>query len=117
MDLGFVIGLAVIFLCLATPIIYFGKKASRNLELKSPQSIFADKLTPTGNALYACLFGFWGICLAAREFAPDSKLGAFVGTVGGVAAVITVSILISLIAALVLRELGLPVTQSVRRDG
>ena len=63
MDWGFVLGLGVIFLIVITPLIYLGRKLSKSVQEQSPESDAALNITPTGNALTACL----GHCLAQQK--------------------------------------------------
>ena len=116
MDWGFVLGLGVIFVLLITPLIYLGRKLSKSVKKQSPESDVAMNITPTGNALTACLVGSWGACIIAFKLAPNSKFGVFLSTAEGVAAAIVGSILFYAIAAEIAKRFGYPVAEMGKRD-
>lgn len=116
MDWGFVIGLAVIALLIIGPLVYFGRKFSRRVQKHHPESEMAVAVTPTGNLLMGVLVGFWGACAIAYGLAPQSVLGSFFATVGGVVTVILGSIFFYVIAAVVLGKFGFPITRKDDRN-
>lgn len=116
MDWGFVLGLAVIFLIVISPIIYFGRKLSRYVQKNDPESELVVSVTPAGNALTACLVGFWGICIAAVKLAPQSALGHYLHTPDGVVTALTGSILLYAVAASILKKLDYPIMKRGGRD-
>lgn len=114
MDWGFIIGLVVIALVVISPIIYFGRKFSKHIQKHDPESEMAVTVTPAGNALTGGLVGFWGACAISFKLAPQSALGAFIGTMEGVVTVVIGSISSYVIAAVVLKKFGFPITRSGR---
>lgn len=114
MDWGFVLGLGVIFLVLIIPLIYFGRRLSNSVKKQSPESEFVVSVTPVGNALAACLVGFWGACVIAYKLAPNSAFGAFLSSVEGIAAAALGSMILYVFATVLLKKLGFP---SSRKDG
>ena len=111
MDWGFVIGLGAIALVVIGSIIYFGRKLSGFVRKHAPESDLAMRVTPTGNALAACMAGFWGACIIAFKLAPKSTLGAFLGTTDGVLVVILGSIFFWVTAAIILDKFGYPIAR------
>lgn len=116
MDWGFVLGLAVILLVVISPLIYFGRKLSKYIQKHDPGSELALSITPVGNALTACMVGFWGACVIAVKLAPKSGFCIFLGTPDGVAAVIIGSIFFYAVAASVLKKTGHPIMIRNNRD-
>lgn len=108
MDWGFVLGLILIALLFIGLIVYLGKKLSKFVQKNAPESDLAINITPTGNALFAIMAGFWGVCIIAYELAPNSKLGVFVGTADGLTVVVLGSLFLPGIVALILNKLGFP---------
>lgn len=99
-------------------VIYFGLKLSKVVQSRAQQgdsktinSLFGSRLTLTGTVVFACLVGFWIVCLVARQLRPESWLGAFVDTVDGVIAVLSGSIIVAGLAGAILEKLGYPITQ------
>ncbi len=117
MDWGFILGLGAITLVVIGLVIYFGQMLSRAVEKHAPESDFSLSVTPTGNALFACMVAFWIYCAATRVLNPGSSLGTFVGDVDGVAAVIVGSILFGGIAGAILERLGYPIIKRGGRGG
>lgn len=116
MDWGFELGLVVIFLIVISPIIYFGRKLSKYVQKNDPESELAFGATQAGNALTACMVGFWGACVIVAKLAPSSAFGNFLDTPDGVATVIIGSILLYAIAASILKKLGFPIMKRGSRD-
>lgn len=115
MEWGFVLGLGAITLVVIGLVIYFGRKLSKAIQNRTPESDLAVNVTPTGNALAACMVGFWVVCLAARVLAPEGSLGEFLGRADGVVAVLVASIFFFAIAAAILEKLGYPIMKRGRR--
>ena len=116
MDWGFVAGLVVIFLVVISPLIYFGRKVSKYVQKHDPGNELVVRVTPVGNALTACLVGLWGACVIAVKLAPKSAFGIFLGTSGGVLAVIIGSIFFYAVSASVLEKFGHPIMKRGSRD-
>lgn len=114
MDWSFVLGLGVIFLVLVIPLIYFGRRLSTSVKKQSPESEFVVSVTPVGNALAACLVGFWGACVIAFKLAPNSAFGTFLASVEGVVTAALGSMILYVFATVLLKKLGYP---SSRKDG
>jgi predicted transporter len=114
MEWGFVLGLATITLLVIGLVIYFGRKFSKAIQDHSPESCLAVSITPTGNALAACMVGFLIVCVAARELAPEGSLGALLGTLNGVVTVLVATIFFFAIAGTILEKLGYPI---IKRGG
>jgi hypothetical protein len=115
MEWEFVFGLGTITLVVIGLVIYFGMRVSKAVQKHAPEGDLAMRITPAGNALFACMVGFWLICLVARAFRPESSLGAFVGTADGVVAVVVASVFFAAVAAEILKKLGHPIAK--RGDG
>jgi len=60
------------------------KKTFQGRSELRPDSDLTLSITPTGNVLFACIVGFWLICLIARVFAAEGALGRLLGGVDGV---------------------------------
>lgn len=116
MDWSFIAGLVVIFLLVASPLVYFGRKVSKHIQKHDPDSELVVKITPAGNALTACLVGLWGACVIAVKLAPNSVFGVFLGTTDGVLAVIVGSIFFYAISASVLEKIGHPIVKRSSRE-
>ena len=110
-ELGFMLGLGTITLVVVVLVIFFGQKLSRHVQTHLPESDLAVHITPSGNALFACMVGFWILCAVSRELAPASTLGAFLSTMDGIAAVAITSIFVGGIAAAILAKLGYPLAK------
>ena len=110
-ELGFILGLTAITLAVIALVIYFGRKLSRYVQTHSPDSDLMVHVTPSGNALFACLVGFWILCAISRELTPASNLGAFLSTTDGIAVVVIASIFFGVIAAAILEKLGYPIAE------
>ena len=115
MEWKFILGLGAITLFVVGLFIYFGQKISRAVAKHAPESELAVKITPTGTVLSALMVGFWVLCLAARALAPQSSLGAFVGTPDGMAAVFAASLVFFPILAVILQKLGYPISTRGQR--
>ncbi|RLA41742.1 MAG: hypothetical protein DRR42_24315 [Gammaproteobacteria bacterium] len=111
MDWGFILGLGAIALVLIGLVIYLGLKLSKAVQKHAPESDFAVSITPTGNALFASMVGFWAICLIAWKLAPNSSLGAFVGTIDGAVVVLAGSFVFGGIIAVILEKSGYPISK------
>lgn len=109
MEWGFILGLVAITLAVIGLFIYFGAKLSRAVQKHAPQSNYAQSITLTGTALFACVVGFWVICAIARDLRPESPLGAFLGKAEGVIAVMVMSVFFLAFAAAILERLGYPI--------
>ncbi len=117
MEWGFILGLGAITLVVIGLVIYFGQMLSRAVEKHAPESDFSLNVTPTGNALFACMVAFWIYCAATRVLDPESPLGIFLGDVDGVAAVMVGSTLFAGIAGVILERLGYPIARRGGRGG
>ncbi len=92
---------------------YFGLKLNKAAEQRRG-SEGVSRFTLAGTAVFACLVGFWLICLVAYKLRPESSLRAFVGTADGVATVVAASFVWPLVARVLLRRLGSSMTQEER---
>ena len=88
-------------------------ESQRKLPLKSELVV---RITPVGNALTACLVGFWGACVIAVKLAPKSAFGNFLDTSEGVLAVIIGSIFFYAVSASSLENFGYPIMKRGSRD-
>lgn len=116
MEWGFILGLVAITLSVIGLVIYFGRKLSRAVEKQDSDSYLKLSITTTGTVLFACLTGFWIICIAARKLAPESYLGAFLNTSDGVPVVLIGSVLFSGVAGAILEKLGYPIARRTASD-
>ena len=57
MEWGFVLGLGAITLVVIGLIIYFGLKLDKAVQRHAPEISLPLSITPTGNALFACMVG------------------------------------------------------------
>ena len=112
-----VLSLGAITLVVIGLVIHFGLKLNKTVLRNTPDSeILQSRLTPIGAAFYACMVGFWVICVVARELRPEGWLGAFVGTVDGVVTVFVGSLLLAGITEAILKRLGYPIAKRGGRD-
>lgn len=116
MEWGFLLGLVAITLAVIGLFIYFGRKLSRAIEKQGSGRDLALSITPTGTVLFACIVGFWIVCVAARKLAPEGYLGAFLNTPDGVAVVLFGSVLFSGVAGAILEKLGYPIARRKEHD-
>ncbi len=89
---------------------YFGLKLNKAAEQRRG-SEGVSRFTLAGTAVFACLVGFWLICLVAYKLRPESSLGAFVGTADGIATVVVASVVFVLAARIFLKRLGHSITK------
>ncbi len=115
MEWGFILGLVAITVPVIGLVIYLGRKLSRGVEKQASDSDRALNITPTGTILFACIVGFWIICVAARKLAPDGTLGAFLNTSDGVALVLIGSVLFGGVAGAILEKIGYPIARRKER--
>lgn len=111
-ELRSALGLGVVTLIPIGLVIYFGLKLNKAVQRNARENSadqHVPRLTLTGTTVYACMVGFWLICLVAGKFRPESSLGAFVGTADGVAAIIAGSLFFGWIAAAIFEKLGYPI--------
>lgn len=111
MEWGFTLGLIAITLSVISIVIYFGWKLSKAVQKNASDSVLALHITPTGTILFACMVGFWIICLAARALAPEGSLGAFLKGPDGLLVILIGSVLFCAVAGAVLETLGYPIAK------
>jgi len=109
MEWGFVLGLGGITLLVIGVVIYFGLKLNKAVLKHAPEIAVPLYITPVGTVLWACVVGFWLICLVAVKLRPDSPLGTFAGSVDGAGLVFIGSILVAAVAAAALEKIGYPI--------
>lgn len=114
MEWGFVLGLTAITVLVIGLLTYFGGKLSRTVQHRFPEHDIAMSITPTGSVLFACLVGFWVVCLVIRMLQPPSTVGLFLSGRDGMVLVVVGSVLCCGVAGSVLAKLGYPI---VKRNG
>lgn len=114
-ELRAALGLGAVTLVAISLVVYFGLKLNKAVNRQAKESdtaVIGYRLTLAGAASFACVVGFWVICLVAGRLRPESSLGAFVRTADGVIAVILASIFFVVIAEAILEKLGYPIAKS-----
>ena len=111
MDWQFVVGLAVPTLLVIGLLIYAGVRWSRFVQKESPHSHLALRITMTGTVVAAFMVGFWVLCIAARQLAPESALGRFMQSPDGFIVVIAFSVFAVPLIAVVLKSFGYPIAE------
>lgn len=110
-ELKFFGGLAGVTILVIGLFVYFGRKLSKAAERNAEFIDLPLYVTRTGVIFFACVVAFWVYCLGTRALAPNSRLGTFLGTFDGAAAVIFGSITVMTVAWVVLDRLGYPLAK------
>jgi len=109
MEWGFVLGLSGVTLLAIGLVIYFGLKLNKAVLKRAPEMAMPLYITPVGTGLWACVVGFWLICLVAVKLRPDTALGQFAGSFDGAGLVFIGSMLVAAISGAILEKIGYPI--------
>ena len=109
MEWLFVLGLGAVTLIVIGLVIFLGLKLNKAVMKRAPEIATPLNITFAGTALWACVVGFWLICLILAKLYPGSTPGAFFGTADGVASVFVASIVFAVVARAILERLGYPI--------
>ena len=109
MEWLFVLGLGAVTLIVIGLVIFLGLKLNKAVMKRTPEIATPLNITLAGTVLWACVVGFWLICLILAKLYPGSALGAFIGTVDGIASVFVASIIFAGVASAILEKLGFPI--------